>query len=344
MDFPHYQIWKLKDWIDPSQLDWEETIYEYFVEDYSVSLIEKNKDKYEINWNMLSSMSEAMPILEKNLDKINWKELCRNKGAIHLLKKNINKINWNYLSTNPSAIDFLEENIDHINWEYLHQNPKGAKILLKYQDKIDLSNEINPDCLIELYEGNIEISDYEDDSVISFLSRSTSNIRFLEEHIDKVNWYELSKNPHAIPILEKNIDKIFWKTLCLNTSAIHLIEQNLGKIFGNKDSQMSWIFLSSNKNAIHLIEQNLKGIEFDSNGIPYQGKCKLNWSLLSSNESAMHILEKYPEKIDYIQISANISIFELDYDFLTRRMNMIREELMEKALHPSRLENWILPI
>jgi hypothetical protein len=40
-------------------------------------------------------------------------------------------------------------------------------------------------------------------------------------------------------------------------------------------------------------------------------------------------------------ISLNTNIFELDYGFLKRRMDIIREELMMKAWHPSRVMKWI---
>ena len=39
----------------------------------------------------------------------------------------------------------------------------------------------------------------------------------------------------------------------------------------------------------------------------------------------------------------NPSIFkkEINYNFLKERMNIIREELIMKCMHPSRLERWI---
>jgi hypothetical protein len=40
-------------------------------------------------------------------------------------------------------------------------------------------------------------------------------------------------------------------------------------------------------------------------------------------------------------IALNKNIFELDYGFLKRRMDIIREELMMKAWHPSRVMKWV---
>jgi len=37
----------------------------------------------------------------------------------------------------------------------------------------------------------------------------------------------------------------------------------------------------------------------------------------------------------------NPNIFELDYVFLKERMDILREELMMKAWHPSRVMKWV---
>jgi hypothetical protein len=54
-------------------------------------------------------------------------------------------------------------------------------------------------------------------------------------------------------------------------------------------------------------------------------------------------LEKNQEKIDWRLLSFNTSIFtkKMNYEYLYQRMNVIREELMMKCMHPSRLERWI---
>jgi hypothetical protein len=38
-----------------------------------------------VNWEYLSRNPNAIPILEKNLDKVNWKKLSFNPNALHLL-------------------------------------------------------------------------------------------------------------------------------------------------------------------------------------------------------------------------------------------------------------------
>jgi hypothetical protein len=88
-------IYKLRDWIDPDKLDY------YF----------------------LSRNSNAIKILEKNLDKINWAYLSENPAAIHILEKNINKISWPGLFTNIAAIQIIENNLDKIDYDLVSENP-----------------------------------------------------------------------------------------------------------------------------------------------------------------------------------------------------------------------------
>ena len=61
--------------------------------------------------------------MENNQDKINWNQLSSNSNAIELLKENKNKINWYLLSENTNAIELLKENQDKINWMYFSKNP-----------------------------------------------------------------------------------------------------------------------------------------------------------------------------------------------------------------------------
>ena len=62
------------------------------------------------------------------------------------------------------------------------------------------------------------------------LSRNPAAIRLLEKNLDKVDWWELSGNPAAIRLLEKNLDKVYWEALSRNPAAIRLLEQNLDKV------------------------------------------------------------------------------------------------------------------
>ena len=126
---------------------------------------------------------------------------------------------------------------------------------------------------------------------------------FVEENIDKINWVKLSFNPNAIYILEKNLDKIDW-----------------------------WA-LSGNPNAICILEKNID---------------KIDWfSLTAYNNNGFKILQNYPDKISWQVIywdnlSFDHPIFEIDYKYLEERCNIYKEELMQKALHPKRIEKYLL--
>ena len=70
---------------------------------------------------------------------------------------------------------------------------------------------------------------------------------------------------------------------------------------------------------------------------------KIDWVMLSTNENAFQLLEKNQGKISWYFLSENPGIFPLkiNYRNLKDRMDIIREELIMKCMHPSRLERWI---
>ena len=48
--------------------------------------------------------------------QITYKKLSTN--AIHILEKNLDKVNWSKLSCNPNAIYILEKNLDKVDWYF----------------------------------------------------------------------------------------------------------------------------------------------------------------------------------------------------------------------------------
>ena len=105
--------------------------------------------------------------------------------------------------------------------------------------------------------------------------------------------------------IRKNKDNIVWHALCGNSSdiAMNMIKEN----FDNIDD-FKWTYLSGNPNS-----------------------------------TAMNILKNNQKNIHWNMFSKNPSIFELDYDFFHQRMNLIRDELMQKTWHPDRFMNWCMP-
>ena len=81
-----------------------------------------------------------------------------------------------------------------------------------------------------------------------------------------------------------------------------------------------------NPNAIHLLEQNPD---------------KIHWRLLSFNPNAIHLFEKNPDKIHWVELSCNPSIFGYDYEALKERCLIYKEELIQKAFHPSRIQKYL---
>jgi hypothetical protein len=134
-------------------------------------------------------------------------------------------------------------------------------------------------------------------------------------------WNYLCKNesPEAIQILKENPDKIRWDTLSSNPAAIPLLEEN--------PTLIDMWHLCANPAAIHLIEKQMD---------------KIIWQPLSQNPNAIHILEKNQDKIDWYSLSQNSAIFDYDYKEMSiQRSNILREELMAKALHPSKIQYWL---
>jgi hypothetical protein len=68
---------------------------------------------------------------------------------------------------------------------------------------------------------------------------------------------------------------------------------------------------------------------------------KIFWYYLSSNKNAIHLLKKNIDKVIWFWISFNPSIFEIDYKYLKERMDIIREELMMKTWHPTKIKCYL---
>ncbi len=252
-----------------------------------------------------------------DINKLNWNELTRNPNAMFLLESKLEENVLGLLYLNPSTYyllkkDFIIEDQYKLGF-FLNFN---NKYIIPWQNRRSNYEISYSQLAIPFFEKNQHLCLYWD-----VLSSNPAAIHILENNQDKIDWDHLSKNPSAIHLLEKNPDKINWYNLSENPAAIHLLEQNPDKI--------KWYFLSLNHAAIHLLEENPD---------------KINWSNLSKNQSAIHLLKNNPHKIDWDLFSTNPGIFELDYDFFFRRMNIIRFELMEKTWHPNRYFEWCLSI
>ena len=106
-----------------------------------------------------------------------------------------------------------------------------------------------------------------------------------------------------------------------NPNAIHLLEANPDKI--------CWGALVENPNAIQLIEQNLDRLN---------ANC---WWRLARNPNAIHLLEQNPYEIDLSMLLRVSSMLDYDYEALTERCNIYKEELIQQTMHPSKIQKYL---
>jgi len=305
---------KLKSWIDPNSIPWKNVARS--TNYTSICIIEQYVDKLDKkSLKELCNNPNAITIIEKNINKLDkecFKELCKNHNAIHILEKHIDKIDWYELSKNSNAFHLLNNNPDKIDIHGLLFNNNCIYFLEKYFDKYFL-DKIDLKFLHEIV-----------------LKTDNIYISIIEKCINKLDdkcWDYLSLNMYAIKILERNIDKINWGNLCTNPNAISILEENINML-----NSLCWASLSSNDNAISILEKNID---------------KIDWfSLTAYNNNCFKILQNYPDKISWHVIywdnlSFDHPIFEIDYKYLEERCNIYKEELMQKALHPKRIEKYL---
>ncbi len=229
--------------------------------------------------------------------------LVRNENAINLIEdflpsyispkeKNIKNI-FSGIASNKSAIGLIENNM-YLFIEY-------SKNSSEFWDSLSS----NPNA-IHILKNNIDKVSWEK------ISLNPNGAELWELNPEGLNWRLLSSMPEAVPFLEKHQDKIDFNQLSKNKSAIPLIEKHIDKV--------NWQYLAENENAIHIIEKNIH--RFKS----YEMK-----SSLCSNPNAIHLIEKYPKLLVYFGILKNPNAIEIDYDFLTKRMDLIRKELISKT-------------
>jgi hypothetical protein len=338
-----------------------------------VPLLKKYPDK--IHWPCLcqNRSPEAIALLEENVDKICFRRLADNPSAIPILEKHVDmlllddvSIRYLCINPNPDVIPIIEKILEQapekIDWEYLARNSNAMPIIKKNLDKIFdnertfhnfLRDNTHPEA-ISIIEQNMEKVD---ELSWHFLSHNSSAIPILEKNLDKyIPWHTLIQYPNALHLIEKNLDKINPLYLLTYPHTIHLVERIEESRFHNLH-ELSWrnIFdrmpaynspiqkkiiaflekyidkldfrnLSSKAIAIHILEKNLD---------------KVDWSRLSCNPAAIRILEQNQDKIDWDSFSFNSEIFDYSYEYLEERCNIYKEELIQKAMSPKKLQRYI---
>ena len=233
---------------------------------------------------------------------------------------------WFMLSENPSVVSLLFKNQDKISVTLLLSNP-NPKVLPLIKSKLN-ENPNLPNILFQSNPNTFELIRMHEIHWPTLCSNTHPKaIALLQQMIDdgrsnELDWNILSTNPAAISILETNQDKIIWKTLSSNPAAMHLLLEHQDKI--------KYMQLCKNTHplAIELIKE-----------LPKEW---IYWPYLSANPSAIDFLEENQEYINWYYLSLNPAIFRYNYPKMANiRNQLIYEELLSVALHPSRISNWI---
>jgi hypothetical protein len=205
------------------------------------------------------------------------KDLSYNERAVEYLENHEHLIDKHWIFENVNAMDIIEKRIQYNKYGVINRNK----------------------CAVNFLRNNRQYIDY------NILCRYEHGIEFVDEliknnELDKIPWYELSRNPAAMHILNdpKYYKNINWVGLLYNDNALELVKNNLHMFENN------WGMLSGHAGLIDIIEQNMD---------------KIDWYYLSSNYNAIHILEKNLDKINIRTLCHNKNGFQLllqlDHEF-----------------------------
>jgi len=264
--------------------------------------------------------------LEKNPENIDWPTLSKNPAAIKLLLKNKYHIRWSPLSANPAAIDLLLENKNRIDWKEFSKNPhpKAFQYLMEHKHKIcwqSFSSNLNPDACIYLEKNQIYIN-------WNSIAANPNAYEILKVQYPYFpNYYygifiNMCSNPNPDIIRLLDIPRIVWSVLSRNPAGIDVLLKY--------PEQIDWPTFSENPHPLAIKHMRAN-------------KDKIYWECLLGNCGAIDLIKEmsytYPIT-EYIWF--NPSLFEIDYiSMAEERMTLLREELMMKALHPSRIQRLI---
>lgn len=235
---------------------------------YNLSL---NPNAISILGNISHSKAMKLNIYDYMYSNLNAGELARQNNYIHINPRNpgmghlIGEKNlycfYNHelcMNSDPNVIDILEKQLEKgkdLTWDKLSSNPGAIRLLEKRKNRINCNEICKNENAIHLIKEYAEKNGY---SVYMLRNLSCNSnpeaIKILEEHLDKVDWDNLSLNPGAINLLEKHLDKINWTNLSANPSAIRLLEKYPDKI--------NWKMLSKNPSAYDMLQKNPKKIDW----------------------------------------------------------------------------------
>jgi len=218
---------------------------------------------------------------------------------------------------NKAAFPYLKNRIKKwipVHFKWISSHCDDIEFLRKNKDKIDYFEICKNQCIPYIMD-------------------------LLYDHLDELDWSELSKNPFSFPLLSKYPEYIDWWYMCQNTSleVMNMLEEKYMMY-------VQWLPLSSNPSAINILKKNLNMIDkaalnINPNAfeilrdhpefIDYRALCSnqskeainiieknirredISFELLSSNKYAIHLLIKNPDKIDWYMAIDNEEIGQL---------------------------------
>ena len=257
--------------------------------------------------------------------KLNSDWLNENENVLTYLNNHKSLIRLHHIVTNPSfKIMNMEKDLIHSVFSYypaIFSNPQPG--IETYIRTLDYTTQQwyyickNPECINLIIE-NPKNYEYEWKAI----SGNSKAVPFLLQHFDNIDWDRLSSNQskEAIELLLQYPENIHLAAFSTNPFAADYLRLHFEKI--------DFWGLSWNYNAVDILEKNL-----------HKDIC---WVGLSQNKNAIHLLEQNQHKINWAQLSTNPAIFDYPYSKLAlQRTNILREQLMMKTLHPTRILYWL---
>jgi len=294
-------MYKLRDWVDETRLC--NTLSR---NERAVEYLENHEHLIDNNW--ILENENAIYIIEKKIqNEMDWILNC-NKNAVNFLRNNREYVDYEILCGEEHGIEFVDELIKNdelhkIDWERLSSNPAAMYILNdpKYYQSIDWVGILHNKNAVDLVKNNFHMVEKN----WCYACCYPHLIDIIEQHMDKIDWNELSENYNAIHILEKNLDKINMYNLRRNKNGFQLL------------LQLNHVFDDGN-----IYNKNIVFEYFD-----YCEKNNLPFTLIRLL-SKYGYTEKHMEFLqynnNYVFLSRNPNIFEYDY----KRMRETRQSLL----------------
>jgi hypothetical protein len=223
------------------------------------------------------------------------------------------------LWSNPRiSLEFMEVNEEIVDWSEAGKNPKMSENFV--QKNIEKHPELHSFfCKVYHDLAPWQISEIEKQSSIPRQQRkklSNSKIRekWAEQHIEELDWFTLSSNPHVSQeFFEKHIEKVVWSEICRNRG-LH------PAFFDKYIKKVDWTSLCQNPSIPEFFFRNhIDEVDFEAiclnDGIEEQFYVdhqysipKKGWMWLSRHP---RLKEKFFRdniyKVDWFQLSSNPS-------------------------------------